>query len=57
MLEYDPTHPTLRLHGQKGRLKGLHLVSINISHRIVLQFLIEGHNILLISIGGDETAY
>ncbi|NNL05968.1 MAG: hypothetical protein HKO85_11830 [Xanthomonadales bacterium] len=57
MLEYDPTHPTLRLHGQKGRLKGLHFVSINISHRIVLQFLIEGHNILLISIGGYETAY
>jgi len=57
LLELDPTHPALRLHALKGRLKGLPSVSINISYRIVLQFLVEGRNILLINVGSHEDVY
>ena len=33
LLEANPRHPSLRLHALKGRLQGLHSVSINISYR------------------------
>ena len=36
LLELNPYHPSLRLHGLEGRLKELSSVSINISYRIVL---------------------
>jgi mRNA-degrading endonuclease YafQ of YafQ-DinJ toxin-antitoxin module len=40
LLESNPFHPLLRLHGLSGRLQGLHLISINLSYRITLELLI-----------------
>lgn len=57
LLELDPTHPALRLHRLKGRLGGLHAVSINIKYRIVIQFLIEGTDILLVDVGSHDQVY
>jgi len=57
LLEFDPYHPSLRLHNLQGNLGGLSSVSINISYRIVLELIIEGNEILLINIGKHEQVY
>ncbi len=57
LLELNPYHPSLRLHRLKGRLEGLSSVSINISYRIVIQFLIQGDEILLVNVGKHEQVY
>ncbi len=49
LLELDPSHPSLRLHGLEGRLKDLSSVSINMSYRIVLELEIQNEEIILIS--------
>jgi mRNA-degrading endonuclease YafQ of YafQ-DinJ toxin-antitoxin module len=57
LLELDPFHPSLRLHSLQGRLQGLSSVFINISYRIVIQFVIEGNEILLVNVGKHEDVY
>jgi mRNA-degrading endonuclease YafQ of YafQ-DinJ toxin-antitoxin module len=57
LLELNPHHPSLRLHSLPGRLSGLSSVSINISYRIVLEMIIEGNEILLVSIGKHNQVY
>ncbi len=57
LLELNPTHPSLRLHELKGKLKGLHSVSINISYRITLEFLISDDAIILIDVGSHDRVY
>jgi mRNA-degrading endonuclease YafQ of YafQ-DinJ toxin-antitoxin module len=57
LLELDPYHPSLRLHGLEGRLKGLSSVSINMSYRIVLALEIKGEEIILINLGDHDHVY
>ncbi len=57
LLEFKPTHPSLRLHELKGKLKGLHSVSINISYRITLELLISDNDIILIDVGNHDRVY
>jgi mRNA-degrading endonuclease YafQ of YafQ-DinJ toxin-antitoxin module len=57
LLELNPFHPSLRLHKLKGRLSDLHSVSINLSYRITLEFLIEGRTIIPIAIGSHDEVY
>jgi mRNA-degrading endonuclease YafQ of YafQ-DinJ toxin-antitoxin module len=57
LLELNPYHPSLRLHSLQGRMSGLSSVSINISYRIVIEFIIEGDKILLVNIGKHEQVY
>ena len=57
LLELDPYHSSLRLHGLRGKLSGLSSVSINISYRIVLELIIEGSEILFINIGKHDQVY
>ena len=57
LLELNPFHPSLRLHKLKGRLTGLHSVSINISYRITIEFLIEGATIIPVAVGAHEDVY
>ena len=57
LLELNPKHPSLRLHGLKGKLKGLHSVSINISYRITLELLITDKDIILINVGPHDYVY
>ena len=40
LLEANPHHPSLRLHALKGKLGGLHSISINLSYRITIEMLI-----------------
>lgn len=51
LLEINPHHPSLRLHGLQGRLSGLSSVSINMSYRIVLEVVIKDNDIILVDVG------
>ena len=57
LLEAQPYHPSLRLHALHGKLEGLHSVSINLSYRITIEFLIENDRIVLVNIGDHDTVY
>ncbi len=57
LLELNPFHPSLRLHGLEGRLKGLSSVSINMSYRIVLVLEIKEGEIVLINVGRHDYVY
>jgi mRNA-degrading endonuclease YafQ of YafQ-DinJ toxin-antitoxin module len=53
----DPGHPSLRLHKLKGRLSDLFSVSINITYRITLYFIIEEDAIVPVDIGSHDEVY
>ena len=57
LLEANPHHPSLRLHPLKGRLAGLHSVSINLSYRITLELLITESEIVPINVGDHDEVY
>lgn len=57
LLELNPSHPSLRLHRLGGPLQDLHSVSINISYRITLEFLLEDGKIVLVNIGSHDEVY
>ena len=57
LIEIDPTHPSLRLHPLKGKLKDLHSVSINISYRITLEFILVNKKIILVNVGHHDKVY
>jgi mRNA-degrading endonuclease YafQ of YafQ-DinJ toxin-antitoxin module len=57
LLEANPHHPSLRLHALKGRLSGLHSVSINLSYRITLELVITKTEIVPINVGDHDEVY
>ena len=57
LLEINPSHPSLRLHPLRGKLKQLHSVPINMSFRITLELLISDDQIVLINVGDHEAVY
>jgi plasmid maintenance system killer protein len=48
---------SLRLHRQKGPLSELHSVSINISYRITMEFILNDRQIIPIDIGAHDDVY
>ena len=57
LLEANPHHPSLRLHTLKGRLSGLHSVSINLSYRITLVMVVTESEIVPIHVGSHDEVY
>lgn len=57
LLQANPFHPSLRMHPLRGKLEGLHSVSINLSYRITLELLIEGQRIILVNVGDHDAVY
>jgi len=57
LLELNPLHPSLRLHKLKGSLCGLHSISINMSYRITMQFLIQDRTIIPVNLGSHDDVY
>ena len=57
VLEANPAHPSLRLHPLRGKLDGLHSVSINLSYRITLELLIQDSQIIPVNVGDHEAVY
>ena len=57
LLKLDPFHSSLRLHQLKGKLKDLSSVSINVSYRITLEFIMVEKEIILVNVGHHEEVY
>jgi mRNA-degrading endonuclease YafQ of YafQ-DinJ toxin-antitoxin module len=57
LLELNPYHPSLRLHKLRGKLSELYSVSINISYRISIYFLIDKNKIIPVDIGSHDEVY
>lgn len=57
LLELNPYHPSLRLHKLGGKLSDLYSVSINISYRMTMEFLISEHEIIPIDVGSHDEVY
>ena len=57
LLETNPHHPSLRLHPLRGRLSGLHSVSINLSYRITLELIIHDKRIVPVNVGDHDEVY
>lgn len=57
LMEINPYHPSLRLHKLKGKLSELYSVSINITYRICIDFIIQQDQIILINIGTHDEIY
>lgn len=57
LLELDPFHSSLRLHKLQGKLNDYHSVSINMSYRIVIDFIFQEKEIIPIDIGTHDEVY
>lgn len=57
LLELNPHHPSLRLHGLSGRLDGLHSISINLKYRVTIEMIITENEIVLINVGDHDLVY
>lgn len=57
VLEANPAHPSLRLQPLRGKLDGLHSVSINLSYRITLELLIQDSQIIPVNVGDHDAVY
>lgn len=57
LLEANPFHPSLRLRRLSGPLDALHSISITLSYRITLEFLINGNEIVPVDVGDHDTVY
>lgn len=57
LLVKNPLHPSLRLHKLQGKLSKLHSISINISYRVTLQFVVKKNTLIPIDIGKHDEVY
>ena len=57
LLEANPHHPSLRLHALKGKLSGLHSVSITMAYRITLELIVTEKDIILVNVGDHAEVY
>ena len=57
LLQANPHHPSLRLHALAGKFAGLHSVSIKLSYRITMDFMIRERQIVPINVGDHDAVY
>ena len=57
LLEVNPSHPSLHLHRLTGKLSGLFAVSINMTYRISLEFVIREDTIIPVNVGTHDEVY
>lgn len=57
LLEFNPFHPSLRLHPLAGKLHGLHSVSITMSYRLTIEMIIHEQTIILVNVGTHDQVY
>ncbi len=53
----NPHHPSLRLHKLSGDMAGLSSISINLSYRLIIHFIIKEDLIVPIDIGSHGDVY
>jgi mRNA-degrading endonuclease YafQ of YafQ-DinJ toxin-antitoxin module len=54
LMEINPFHLSLRLHPLKGKLQGIYSISITLSYRLTIEFLIQEKEIIPINIGSHD---
>ena len=57
LLELNPMHPSLRLHKIEGRFSEYYSISINMTYRITIDFIIIEKEIMPINIGKHDEVY
>ncbi len=57
LLQVNPKHPSLRIHKLTDKLSELHSISITLSYRITIHFLIKKDSIIPIDIGTHDEVY
>ena len=57
LLEANPSHPSLRLHALGGKREGLYSVSINMTYRISLEFMIKDDTVIPVDVGTHDETY
>lgn len=57
LLEINPYHPSLRLHHFQTTSFDGYSVSINLSYRISMEFLVNDQEIILVNIGDHQDIY
>lgn len=57
ILEIDPRHPSLRIHKLQGRFQDLYSVSVNMSTKISIEFMLEDKQIIPVDIGKHDDIY
>lgn len=57
LLKINPSHPSLRLHKLSGKLSELYSVSINMTYRISIDFVINDKKIIPINVGKHDEVY
>lgn len=57
LMELNPTHPSLRLHKLEGRLSDYYSISINLTYRITIDFIINEKEIIPVNIGKHDEVY
>jgi len=53
----NPDHPSLRKHKLTGKYAGLFSISINISYRLIIEFIIRDKQIIPVNIGSHDEVY
>ncbi|MBE8190385.1 MAG: type II toxin-antitoxin system mRNA interferase toxin, RelE/StbE family [Candidatus Thioglobus sp.] len=53
----NPNYPALRMHKLQGRLQEYYSISINLKYRIVVDFIVQNEQIILIDIGTHNEVY
>ncbi|HVV97224.1 MAG TPA: hypothetical protein VHC92_08805 [Rhodanobacteraceae bacterium] len=57
LLQANPHHPSLRMRALAGKFAGLHSISINLSYRITIDFIIREKQIVPINVGDHDAVY
>ena len=57
LMELNPAHPSLRLHQLKGNITEFYSVSINMTYRITIDFIIKDIEIIPVNIGKHDDVY
>ena len=57
LLELNPAHPSLKLHKLKGKNADLYSITINISYRISLFFILHNGMVVPVDIGSHDDLY
>ena len=57
LLHASPAHPYPRLRALRGKLEGLHSVSITVAYRITLELLIQDPQIITVNGGEHDAVY
>jgi mRNA-degrading endonuclease YafQ of YafQ-DinJ toxin-antitoxin module len=56
-LRDDPFQPRLRIHPLRGRMDGLHAISLTYQYRVILTVQITEREVILIDIGTHDEVY